>query len=313
TSCVQTDLVIAEQAAAVDGFYVEGTTLYDANGNPFIMRGVNYPHTWFKSKLEVAIPGIAATGANTVRVVLSNGGQWTRDNSGSVKKVIDLIEEYDMISVLEVHDATGSNEYSDLEKAVDYWISLKDVLIGREDTVIINIANEWYGDWSGPQWAEGYKKAIPILREAGLTHTIMVDSAGWGQYPASIHQYGKSVFEADSLKNTMFSIHFYEYAGPDALTIKKNIDRVIDKDLALCIGEFGWKHRDGEVDEDYVLEYTEEKNVGWMAWSWKGNSGGVEYLDLSYDWEGNNLTDWGERIVNGTDGLKETSETAGVL
>ena len=30
--------------AATDGFYVSGTSIYDANGNQFVMRGINVPH-----------------------------------------------------------------------------------------------------------------------------------------------------------------------------------------------------------------------------------------------------------------------------
>ena len=42
---------------------------------------------------------------------------------------------------------------------------------------------------------------------------LMVDCAGWGQYPDSIKYNGKEVFNADSQRNTVFSIHMYEYAG----------------------------------------------------------------------------------------------------
>ena len=54
--------------------------------------------------------------------------------------------------------------------------------------------------------------------------------------------------------------------------------------------------------------------IGWMGWSWKGNGGGVEYLDLSYDWEGTQLSpDWGEKVVNGPKGIKATSKTCSVF
>ena len=40
-------------------------------------------------------------------------------------------------------------------------------------------------------------------------------------------------------KNTVFSIHMYEYAGKDAATVKANMENVLNKGLALIIGEFG--------------------------------------------------------------------------
>ncbi|UOQ48919.1 glycoside hydrolase family 5 protein [Gracilibacillus caseinilyticus] len=305
--------IFTPKMQAETGFYVSDNKLYDATGEPFVMRGVNHAHSWYKGDSASAIPAIAETGANTVRIVLSDGSQYTRDDIETVKNLLSIAEENNLIAVLEVHDATGSDNINTLNSAVNYWIDLKDAIIGKEDKVIINIANEWYGTWDGSEWANGYKQAIPKLREAGLDHTLIVDSAGWGQYPESIHNYGQEVLNADPLKNTMFSIHMYEYAGGDSATIKANIDNVINQNLALIIGEFGHKHTDGDVDEDTILSYANQKNVGWLAWSWKGNGSEWDYLDLSNDWNGNNLTTWGNRIVNGSNGIKATSTISPVF
>ncbi|WP_331460509.1 glycoside hydrolase family 5 protein [Gracilibacillus suaedae] len=300
-------LINTPKIQAATGFHISGNNIYDATGEPFVMRGVNHAHSWYKSDSATAIPAIAETGANTVRIVLSDGSQYTKDDIATVENLLSLAEENNLIAVLEVHDVTGSDDLSALNSAVNYWIDIKDALIGKEDKVIINIANEWYGTWDGSEWANGYKQAIPQLRNAGLEHTLIVDSAGWGQYPTSIHDYGQEVFNADPLENTMFSIHMYEYAGGDAATIQSNIDNVINQDLALIIGEFGHKHTNGDVDEDTILNYSEQTNVGWLAWSWKGNGSEWAYLDLSNDWSGNNLTSWGDRVVNGSNGIKATS------
>ena len=109
-----------------------------------------------------------------------------------------------MIAILEVHDITGKDDLSALERTVDYWIEVKDALIGNEAYVILNIANEWVGTWESDTWTKGYTAAIPRLREAGIKNTIIVDAAGWGQYAKSISDGGEEVFESDPLKNTMF-------------------------------------------------------------------------------------------------------------
>ncbi|MCY8234252.1 glycoside hydrolase family 5 protein [Priestia endophytica] len=305
--------IFKPEVKAATRFYVNGNTLYDATGNPFVIRGINHAHSWFKDDSATAIPAIAKTGANTVRIVLSDGSQYTKDDINTVKNLISLAEQNNLVAILEVHDATGKDDINSLNNAVNYWISIKDALIGKEDKVLINIANEWYGTWDGASWANGYKQAIPKLRDAGLNHTLIVDSAGWGQYPVSIHDYGKEVFNADPIKNTMFSIHMYEYAGGDASTIKSNIDGVLNQDLALIIGEFGHKHTNGDVDEETIMNYSQQKSVGWLAWSWKGNGPEWSYLDLSSDWAGNNLTSWGNTIVNGPNGLKATSKISPVF
>jgi mannan endo-1,4-beta-mannosidase len=304
---------LSNKAHAASGFYVSGTKLMDATGQPFVMRGVNHAHTWYKDQLSTAIPAIAKTGANTVRIVLANGYKWTIDDVNAIKNIISLCEQNKLIAVLEIHDATGSDSLSDLDNAVNYWISIKDALIGKEDRVIINIANEWYGTWDGVTWANGYKQAIPKLRNAGLNHTLIVDSAGWGQYPDSVKNYGTEVLNADPLKNTVFSIHMYEYAGGNANTVKSNIDGVLNKNLALIIGEFGGQHTNGDVDEATIMSYSQEKGVGWLAWSWKGNSSDLAYLDMTNDWAGNSLTSFGNTVVNGSNGIKATSVLAGIF
>lgn len=306
-------LLIAAANIFSKGFAVDGTKLIDANGNEFVMRGVNFAFAWYMDKINESIPAIAKAGANTVRIVLSNGVQWTKTTSQQVTNLLNACNEHKMIAVLEVHDATGRDSKQDLISAANYFVEIKSVLTGKEDRVIINIANEWYGSWNTDPWADGYKDAIAVIRNAGMKHTIMIDCAGYGQYPQSIHSKGKDVFDHDQLGNTMFSIHMYEYSGSDAQTIKKNIDNVLSQGLALCIGEFGFRHTSGDVDEQYILDYCQEKGVGWLAWSWCGNGGGVEYLDLANNHAGTSLSDWGNTVVNGRNGLKQTSRVCTIF
>lgn len=117
-----------------------------------------------------------------------------------------------MIAILEVHDVTGKDDTSLLETAADYWIEVKEALIGKENYVILNIANEWVGNWDGQKWCDGYTSVIPRLREAGIKNTIIVDAAGWGQYGQSVTDYGEQVFAADPDANTMFSVHMYGHS-----------------------------------------------------------------------------------------------------
>ena len=296
------------------GFYVEGTTLYDANGNPFIMRGINHAYTWFPDKLETALDGIAATDSNCVRIVLSDGEQWTRTPAETVEHIIDLCKERKMIAVLEVHDATGYKDKESLLAAAQYFIDIRDVLIGEEDYVIVNIANEWQGDSESKVWEEAYTEVIPMLREAGLAHTLLVDSSGWGQFGRCIKDGGEAVLGSDPLGNVMFAVHMYGTAGGSEESIRTNLEYALDRDLCVCVGEFGYTHSDGDVDEAYLMEYCEENDIGYMAWSWKGNSGGVEYLDLAVSWDGSELSaDWGDVAVNGENGIRETAEMCTVF
>lgn len=299
---------------SVKGFRVEGTRLLDANGNEFVMRGVNHSHTWFANCDTTALEAIDKTDANAVRLVLADGEQWTRDSVKSINSLLKLCKMYEMVAVLEVHDATGKDSVDDLRKAADFWIEVKDALIGNEDYVILNIANEWVGGWDSSTWAKGYTEVIPKLREAGIKNTIMVDAAGWGQYGKCIAEKGSEVFASDPDGNTMFSVHMYGTSGKNESTIESNLTAATDQDLCVCVGEFGYKHSDGDVDEEYIMKYCEEQKIGWLGWSWKGNGGGVEYLDLSEDWAGKHLSqEWGAVLVNGSRGLRATSQKCSVF
>ena len=303
-----------ENGFVAEGFYVDGTKLFDAKGNEFVMRGINHPHSWFKDHLETAIPAIAATGANSVRVVLSDGQQWTKDPIEDVEKIVELCKDNKMICILEVHDNTGFNEIDRLLNTVDYWIEMKPVLDDNKEYVILNISNEWVGEWDAETWYQGYSQAVQKLREAGIENTIMIDAAGWGQYAEPIGKYGKTLLEEDPDRNIVFSVHMYGTAGKSARVIQQNLKYATNNGLCVVVGEFGYNHSDGDVDEEFIMQYCCENDIGYLGWSWKGNGGGVEYLDIALDWEGNSLSeDWGENLINGENGIRESSEVCSVF
>ncbi|MBQ8194828.1 MAG: glycoside hydrolase family 5 protein [Oscillospiraceae bacterium] len=302
-----------EALTTAAGFSVQGTKLIDAKGNEFIMRGLNHPHCWFLDTDDTALPAIAEAGCNTVRIVCGAGIQYNKDTAEMLTEVINKCKELDMVCVLEVHDITGKDDIGMLEKVTDYWIEVKNALIGNEAYVILNIANEWVGQWNSEIWRDGYTASIPRLREAGIKNTIMVDAGGWGQYGRSIADYGMEVFNSDPDKNTMFSVHMYGSAGKNERTIKQNIIGATQQELCIIVGEFGYTHSDGDVNEAYIMQYCEENDIGYLGWSWKGNGGGVEYLDIALEWDGSVLSeDWGEVLINGENGIKATAKICSI-
>src|SRR5687768_7913607 len=102
---------VNQEPATPPGFRVSGRSLLDANGNNFIMRGVNHMHTWFLDQTS-AFQRIKAKGANTVRVVLSSGHVtgWDKNSASDVANVINLCKQNKLVCVLEVHDTTGFGE-----------------------------------------------------------------------------------------------------------------------------------------------------------------------------------------------------------
>ncbi|MBG6103146.1 mannan endo-1,4-beta-mannosidase [Micromonospora vinacea] len=310
-----TVLAFGQPAHAAAGFSVAGGKLYDANGTEFIMRGVNHAHTWYPQQTS-SFADVKALGANTVRVVLSSGDRWTRNTNADVANVISLCKANRLICVLEVHDTTGYGEQSGaitLDRAVDYWLSLADVLAGQERYVIVNIGNEPYGNQNYASWATDNANAIKRLRAGGLTHTIMVDAPNWGQdWSFTMRDNAASVFAADPARNTVFSIHMYGVFDT-AAEISDYLGRFRTAGLPIVVGEFGFNHSDGNPDEDAILAYSQANGIGWLGWSWSGNGGGVEYLDLATNFNPASLTDWGQRLFNGANGIRQTAREASVF
>ncbi|RLP86819.1 cellulase family glycosylhydrolase [Micromonospora sp. CV4] len=308
-------LAFGQPAQAAAGFTVAGGKLYDANGTEFIMRGVNHAHTWYPQQTS-SFADVKALGANTVRVVLSSGDRWTRNTNADVANVISLCKANRLICVLEVHDTTGYGEQSGaitLARAVDYWLSLADVLAGQEKYVIVNIGNEPYGNQNYASWATDNANAIGRLRAGGLTHTIMVDAPNWGQdWSFTMRDNAASVFAADPARNTVFSIHMYGVFDT-AAEITDYLGRFRAAGLPIVVGEFGFNHSDGDPDEDTILAYSQANGIGWLGWSWSGNGGGVEYLDLATAFNPANLTSWGQRLFNGANGIRQTAREASVF
>ncbi|WP_425247030.1 cellulase family glycosylhydrolase [Streptomyces sp. NEAU-NA10] len=299
--------------ALATGLHIGDGRLLEGNGNDFVMRGVNHAHTWYPGETQ-SLADVKALGANTVRVVLSDGHRWAKNSPQDVADVIAQCKANRLICVLEVHDTTGYGEEAaagTLDHAADYWIGLKDVLAGEENYVIVNIGNEPWGNTDPQGWTAPTIAAVKKLRNAGLQHTIMVDAPNWGQdWQGVMRANAQSVHSADPTGNLIFSIHMYSVFDT-AQEITDYLNAFVTAKLPLVIGEFGgpadqW----GDPDEDTMMAAAQQLRLGYLAWSWSGNTDPV--LDLSIGFDPTRLSSWGQRIFNGANGIAQTAKEATV-
>ncbi len=302
--------------------------LYDVNGVEFIMRGVNYPYAWYKDSQDTQqmFADIASTGANVVRVVLSSGDHpegWQRNAGSEVTSIINWAKANKLIAMLEVHDATG---YGDADAgvhpnaALDYWTSndIATAIKGQEAFVLLNIANESFGNDKSQEWEEFYEAAVGELRAAELHHTLIVDAPFWGQDWGNCMRDGTTsnpremtcksdlIFQADPDANTVFSAHMYDVYGM-ASVVTDYFDKFLMHGVPFIVGEFAADHgTSGDVDEATIMRLSEERKIGYIGWSWSGNSGNLSSLDITTNFNLSSLTTWGETLINGANGLKET-------
>jgi mannan endo-1,4-beta-mannosidase len=302
-------VLYAQPASAAVGLHISGRNIVEANGQTFIMRGVSHEHTWFANQTS-SFANIKALGANTIRVVLS-GGRWTANSATDVANVITMCKQNRLICVLEDHDTTGFGEDSaafSLDQAVNYWIGLKSVLVGQENYIAINIGNEPIGNTNPSQWINATTAAIQKMRSNGFEHLLMVDAPNWGQdWNFVMRDNAQTVLNADSQHNTVLSIHMYDVFNT-AAAIVDYLNRFQTNGWPLVIGEFGWQRSPSNVDHETVLSEAVSRNLGYLGWSWAGNND--PYLDMATNFDPNQLSTWGQRIFNGTNGIKATAKQA---
>ena len=305
--------IAVQPAHAATGFYVSNGRLYDANGSDFVMRGVSHGWNWYRGQ-NSTFANVKSLGANTVRVVLSTGATSTYSSASDVAGVITQCKNNKLVCVLEVHDTTGYGDTNAItqSQAADYWISIKSTLAGQEKYVIINIGNEPIGNNNPASWTSATTDAIRKMRNAGFAHTLMVDGPNWGQDNSHVmRDNAASVFNADTLHNTVFSVHMYSVYS-SASTITDYLGRFVTAKLPIVVGEFGYQDPYGNVDEDTIMSTAQARGIGYLGWSWSGNGSPVQYLDMSNGFNVNSLTWWGSRVFNGSNGIKATSRQASV-
>jgi mannan endo-1,4-beta-mannosidase len=305
-------LFVVRPAYAATGLHISGRNVVEANGQTFVMRGINHPHAWYANQTS-SFAAIKAAGANTVRVVLS-GGRWTTSSATDVTNVIALCKQNKLICVLENHDTTGYGEdgaaYT-LDQAANYWIGLKSVLAGQEDYVVINIGNEPIGNTNPAQWTSATTAAIQKMRSNGFQHLLMVDAPNWGQdWQLVMRDNAQTVLDADTQHNTVLSIHMYAVFNT-ASSITSYLDYFQSRGWPLVVGEFGWQFASGEVDDQTVMAAAVARGIGYIGWSWSGNTDPI--LDMTTGFDPARLTTWGQRIVNGPNGLKATAKQATIF
>jgi mannan endo-1,4-beta-mannosidase len=105
----------------------------------------------------------------------------------------------------------------------------------------------------------------------------------------------------------VLSIHMYAVFNT-AASIVNYLDHFEENGWPLVIGEFGWRFAAGEVDHETILAEAQARGLGYLAWSWSGNTDPI--LDMTVNFDPAQLTTWGERIVNGANGLKATAREA---
>ncbi len=299
-----------------NGFTVKDGALIDANGNEFVIRGVNMPHAWMPEKSYKALDLAAELKTNCIRIVWEYDLPLQRLDS-ILEKCVDL----KMIPMVELHDVTGDSTASGVLKMASWYASaeMQRLTSKYEKYILLNIANEWGNHGTTAEyWRDAYQECIVKIRQSGCKSVLVIDGPGWGQNIEPILKYGNDLLNFDPEHNLVFSIHMYG-SWNDEAEVASKLQEVKQLSLPFIIGEFGYNYKDGDnnlhckVNHRQLLGLCNELNIGYLPWSWTGNNKENAWLDMFEleDWK--TLTWWGEEVYNGKDGIVETSKKATVF
>ena len=283
------------------GFYVKGRHLYDPCGEKVILRGVANPHIWFLSDALDWLEEIENTGANCVRIVWNISG-----SAEALDEAISTCIDLDMIPMIECHDATC--DLSMLDEVVDYWTSddILEIIYEHEEYLLINIANE-AGAWEATagEFRTAYESAILEMRDAEIHVPLIIDGTDCGKRIDVLQSEGPYLIGIDPDSNLIFSVHMWwnSKTGYAESLISSEITQSVNMDLPLIVGEFGgWFDWEGcEVTTQTIVPYKtiieqcHLNQIGYIAWSWTGNSCSI--LDMSEDGTYETLHGWGDTVA----------------
>lgn len=317
------------------GFHTDGVRLLDANGKEFLMRGYNYSYAWQKDLWGAAFSTAKKYNCNALRIQLSDGQKDLGGycNANQVSDLISSCKENHFIGVFNVQDTGGGNDKNVLLHAADYWVGIKNAVIGQEKYCIVNIGNEWmgspgrdcngeWGDYQENLWSDTYIEAVRRIRSAGIKNTLMIDCNGYGQYADIIWKEGQRILDEDKKyfkdgkPNIIFSIHFYEkacywdYEKGVGSRVAHSIDKALSIGAPVCIGEYAYSRKSEEwkMDWETIQDYSKTMNIGYLGWSFTGN-GDAESQGLDmFNSDGSQMYKNGECIIrHPNDGILATS------
>lgn len=254
------------------GFFVAGGQLYDPTGKPYRIRGVNRGHYDSSSGA-----GIAKSGANTVRIFTP--GDKPAAQMAAICQTDHVAKGQLVIPCCNYVPGTrtsGSNDVTVLDAAETWWVANYAVWAPLQNSMILNVANEW-GPANSQSWFGYYGIAITYIRKAGFTCPILIDSGGSGQDDWDIANYAVPLLATDPQHNLLFGIHLYGTATPaNYLQRIQSYAALAAKGVCVIVSEFGPGQNIGPsptlVTPTQIVEACEANGIGWLAWAWDDNN-----------------------------------------
>ena len=253
---------------------VVGKNLTLTNGQPIVLRGINYPiinegsiSLSNATQYRAYIDQVALTGANAIRLPWYTNGQSWRDqtanggtpgtvngyvSNGHLSGILSYCIAKGMIPILSIHDddyITCKDNWNYFTTTVmNFWTSpdVLNLIQTNKSSIIINLANEFDKvRWSASNQAtallnfkNNYNNAITTLRNAGVTVPIMIDAPDCGQSSTELLSVSESMNASDPQHNLIFSSHAYWAGYANTLAqVQTKLNEAQSKNVCFVLGE----------------------------------------------------------------------------
>ena len=317
----------AQSCAAVvaEGvIHSEGKDIVSPCNEVFIPRGVNYSlaDDWeFPANMngdpthvndELSAEIIKAK-PNTVRIqwYVNRQAGWKTYSVADLDMVITRFRNAGIVSIIDLHDVTCSNDYSKFNSTILPWWKQQSVLTmlnKHRGFVMANLANEFgYVNWTANQatayttWLNHYKNAISELRAAGIEVPLMIDAPDCGQNLDVVLQAGGPLKLHDPLKNVIMSVHSYWYQN-SAADMETRTQQIATATFPIVFGEIAnIQDATGQCSDPIpayanLLQSCQNHGVGWLAWTWTDDW--CQERRVAPNGNFSALSTYGDKIVN---------------
>lgn len=327
---------------------VEGKNLFTTSGQNIVLRGINYPiideglpTLGDPAQYQFKIDEAAKTGANAIRLPWYTNGTHFMDiqqpgtvqgliDDGTLSNLIGYCREQGMIPILEIHNATCSNDYDYFNNVIVPWWQQQEILDIIEEHkayLIVNIANEFgqarfIGNVPAAMqvFKNNYIQAVTALRNSGIDVPIMIDAPDCGSSSSELLTVAQEILDSDPAENIIFSAHAYwiAYANTQP-AVNAKLSEIDQSPFCYILGEVANVQDENnapclyDIENIYKWVLTEscELNIPWLAWTYA-----QDFCDdrrMTTNGVFNTLTPYGNDLVyNATYGLIGSNTCAAV-
>jgi hypothetical protein len=261
--------------AAPNGYYTKGNTVYTANDQKYIFKGVAKPSMswWYEMGdfTQADFQKIKSWNANIVRLPM-NQTFWLQNQGGyqaNIKKIVQMAHDAGLDIILDLHTVDGKRNLPNSD-SIKFWQQVATSYKG-DGRVLFELYNEPH-DISADVWKNGdaskdyigMQKLYDTVRQTGAHNIVLIGGTAWA--------YDLKYVKTNSIQgyNIMYSTHPYNEGDRTAQVMENDYGFIVTQNIApVMLTEFGNTQNDCNATRvPATIDYAMSKGMSWIGWAW---------------------------------------------